>query len=470
MAQVFKIKYDDLLRRVCAPLYQDKDAAGLSYCELEQKARDLFQIPSTSRVIITYLDTEDDVVTMADDQDLRDACVTQQLNPLKLDLKTVPVEATNKTSWTVGTHTTEFNIESLLKGLFPTSTTQAIEQVLNRYPPYLFTTVPAHVLAEALDTFLKTLTGYRDDTKLVAPPLQRVKVEVDPRRLVHKRIECDHCFMFPIVGTRYKSTKKHDYDLCSTCFNEVGNATDYVRMDPPGEIETRCQPPSISVKTVDNQYFANSASRTVFSRGPYGWVSVPKPHLAKAKDDKGTEDRLDAQFVLDVTVLDGTKLEVGTSFAKVWRLKNSGTLPWPQHTQLVRLYGDLFGPSSAVTLKLPEDGLPCGSELDVNVDLKAPENTGHYAAHWRLMAPSGKMFGHRVWVLIEAVPKCSKMQQACEAKESLIDEATLKDAKYSILESTVESMEECSVPVIESLIVEATLEDVVDPPALVDSD
>ncbi len=66
----------------------------------------------------------------------------------------------------------------------------------------------------------------------------------------------------------------------------------------------------------------------------------------------GSGGKLDARFVQDVTIFDGTELAPGTQFTKIWRLRNSGSLAWPQQTQLVHVGGDEMGPIYAATLEV----------------------------------------------------------------------------------------------------------------------
>jgi next-to-BRCA1 protein 1 len=56
-------------------------------------------------------------------------------------------------------------------------------------------------------------------------------------------------------------------------------------------------------------------------------------------------------------------------------------------------------------------------EIEVSVDLVAPERPGRYVSHWRLVAPAGPKYGHRVWVLIQVAAKSFLFQ-----KESFITE------------------------------------------------
>ena len=162
-----------------------------------------------------------------------------------------------------------------------------------------------------------------------------------------------------------------------------------------------------------------------------------------------SEGKLDGRFVKDVSVHDGTEFAPNTRFVKIWRLRNSGTLPWPHHTQLVYVGGDQLGTTDNVTLQVRpipshvvhqvgnrdaskksnqsqqsrikammgivslvglvglvgwlqvgEEGLGEGEEIEVAVELSAPERPGRYVSHWRLLAPGGPKFGHRVWALI----------------------------------------------------------------------
>ena len=37
--------------------------------------------------------------------------------------------------------------------------------------------------------------------------------------IVHTKHSCDKCFKDPIIGKRYKSDVKANFDLCASCFN-----------------------------------------------------------------------------------------------------------------------------------------------------------------------------------------------------------------------------------------------------------
>ncbi|KAH7284418.1 hypothetical protein KP509_34G053800 [Ceratopteris richardii] len=122
--------------------------------------------------------------------------------------------------------------------------------------------------------------------------------------------------------------------------------------------------------------------------------------MAKGGWRKSNIGKLDARFVQDVTIFEGTELSPGTRFTKIWRMRNIGNLPWPPATQIVYAGGDPLGTKLSASVELPEGGLPCEEEVNIAVDFVAPVSLGRYVSHWRLRAPSGQKFGQKVWVLI----------------------------------------------------------------------
>ncbi|CAM6062657.1 unnamed protein product, partial [Sphagnum tenellum] len=159
----------------------------------------------------------------------------------------------------------------------------------------------------------------------------------------------------------------------------------------------------------------------------------------------GGGSKLDARFVQDVTIFDGTELAPGASFTKIWRLRNSGSLPWPKECRLVYVGGDeeLGGSvddETSLLLELPEQGLAPPEEVNVSVDLVAPMQPGRYVSYWRLVAPSpppseGQRFGHRLWVLIHVTPKDEESPQVAE---SLVEAQEILHAQDSKQQSVVE--------------------------------
>lgn len=199
-------------------------------------------------------------------------------------------------------------------------------------------------------------------------------------RSFHRGVRCDGCGMHPIVGPRFKSNVKDDYDLCDICFSQMGNVSDYTKIDHSHHRAPRLLKP-----------FHNHHAKVCFppSNGIRGCGM--RPHKAK----------LESRFIQDVTVLDGTVMPPSTHFTKIWRLRNNGNVPWPFRTQLVWLGGDQFGDRVSAELEIPPSGFPVDKELDIAVDFTAPSRPGRYVSYWKMASPSGQKFGQRVWVLIQ---------------------------------------------------------------------
>ncbi|XP_027330894.1 protein NBR1 homolog isoform X2 [Abrus precatorius] len=197
--------------------------------------------------------------------------------------------------------------------------------------------------------------------------------------MFHKGVRCDGCGVYPITGPRFKSKVKQNYDLCNICFNEMGNETDYIRMDRPASVRV---------------------PRCVYEY-PLNLPTLPPHIFKKGAISKHARQKLDSRFILDVNVIDGTMMAPSTAFTKIWRMRNNGTIVWPKGTQLVWIGGHKFSDSHSVDLEVPEDGVPVEKELDIAVDFTAPQLPGRYVSYWRMASPSGHKFGQRVWVLIQ---------------------------------------------------------------------
>jgi hypothetical protein len=98
-------------------------------------------------------------------------------------------------------------------------------------------------------------------------------------------------------------------------------------------------------------------------------------------------------FVGDVTIPDDDIIPNGTSFKKIWALKNTGACTWDDKYQAVFVSGDLAGAPQAVAL--PGPILPNGVALvtvTFKVPLDAPKGQ-NYVSFWKLSDPAGNLFG-----------------------------------------------------------------------------
>lgn len=117
-----------------------------------------------------------------------------------------------------------------------------------------------------------------------------------------------------------------------------------------------------------------------------------------------------AEFVVDVTVPDGSDFTPGQSFVKTWRLRNSGTCTWTSSYKLVFDHGDAMG--GPASLSLPGLVHP-GQMVDLSVNLTAPGAEGAYTGYWLLRTSEGALFGIGTnaniafWVEIEVLEEDS---------------------------------------------------------------
>jgi hypothetical protein len=97
-----------------------------------------------------------------------------------------------------------------------------------------------------------------------------------------------------------------------------------------------------------------------------------------------------AQFIADVTVPDGTYIDLGATFVKTWRLKNTGVCQWNTSYTLVFSSGEKMGTTDSVPF--PQVVLP-GQTVDLTVTLTAPTMPGTFRGYWQLKNSSGGLFG-----------------------------------------------------------------------------
>lgn len=123
---------------------------------------------------------------------------------------------------------------------------------------------------------------------------------------------------------------------------------------------------------------------------------TPSPTMTTIPALTPTTCILNAAFVGDVTVPDGSIFPPGQSFNKVWRIRNNGNCPWDTTYQLAFIGGDLMGaiPAQYVSPTAPE------GMADISITMYAPATTGTYTGRWQMRDPQGHFFGQVVIVKI----------------------------------------------------------------------
>jgi hypothetical protein len=114
-----------------------------------------------------------------------------------------------------------------------------------------------------------------------------------------------------------------------------------------------------------------------------------------------------AFFVDDITIRDNTQIVAGTTFTKIWRLRNDGTCTWNQSYKLTFFGGERMGAPNTISLT---GIVHPGQTIDIALDLTAPEEPGVYQGFWRLQSAEGDYFGigpngdQSFWVKIIVIP------------------------------------------------------------------
>jgi hypothetical protein len=96
------------------------------------------------------------------------------------------------------------------------------------------------------------------------------------------------------------------------------------------------------------------------------------------------------EFVQDLNIPDDTVFPPGAEFTKIWLLRNNGTCPWTTDYSIVFLDGDQMSAESTIPLSEP---VAPGQELEVAIDMVAPEEPGTYRGNWQVADASDQPFG-----------------------------------------------------------------------------
>jgi hypothetical protein len=110
------------------------------------------------------------------------------------------------------------------------------------------------------------------------------------------------------------------------------------------------------------------------------------------------------RFVRDGTFPDGTQVIAGTRFTKTFVIRNDGSSEWPAGVMLIPNGGDpMFTMEPIQTIDgsyvaIIDRSVAPNEEVEVSVQLTAPDRTGRHVSYFRLKAPNGGCFGQRLWV------------------------------------------------------------------------
>ena len=178
----------------------------------------------------------------------------------------------------------------------------------------------------------------------------------------------------------------------------------------------------VELKVAEHPRFANRKARSVWrfqdscgrKFGPKFWAQVVV--AAPTPTPISTQVKPDMTFVADVTVPDGSVVELMSQVRKTWHVRSERG--WGLGNTLRCLDSD--GPYAGLAEDVPS--VPAGAEADLSISLTAPAQTDGVSAHrsyWGLVDAQGKRFGDQLWV--DFVPRHSEnfdldalLEEACE--------------------------------------------------------
>lgn len=107
-----------------------------------------------------------------------------------------------------------------------------------------------------------------------------------------------------------------------------------------------------------------------------------------------------AGWVADITIPDETTLAPAATFTKTWRIVNNGTCVWGPTYTLTHYSEERMAAPDSVPLGITYPG----QNLDISVDLTAPNSTGRHQANFVIKNPAGLIMNigedSRLWVVI----------------------------------------------------------------------
>jgi len=430
---IVKITYGKEMRRF------SHLADSLSWSGLSKRVVELFGLPPASRLALTYIDDDGDNITLSTDDELTDAvglALSNTPSVLRLTLvRPVKSESPKKERPTPSAQALPDGVAPELAPFLRSMASQlgnlpeGLRSMLANYEVDAAATATAncapgqgspkpgvHVGVTCDRSGMSPIVGDRyhlvgHDYDLCQAEYDKVSAEekalyrkIPPPTAganingIHPGVECDRSGMCPIVGVRYH-LKGHDYDLCQAEYDKLADKdkAQYEAIQPP-----TLAPPA-------------AAASFGWRPGMWGWRANGGRCGGQAgfgpgggrwgcrADGAAGGPKLAARFVRDISIFDGTQMPPGTPFTKIWRLKNIGEVPWPSGTKITFVGGDQMSTEMMAPLARQSAVQP-GEEVDVAVEMCAPQEHGRYLGYWRLTGPHGRRkFGQRVWCHVQVV-------------------------------------------------------------------
>jgi len=138
----------------------------------------------------------------------------------------------------------------------------------------------------------------------------------------------------------------------------------------------------------------------------------------------------------DVPLPNDGEVQPGASFAKTWRLNNNGTCSWRAGYSFDLVSGPAL---SAETVDIPHVAMD--GNVDITLNMVAPEKSGTYRSTWQLFDAEGTPFGEQYAVDITVPKTC----QNPDIRLFTAQPATISAGEPSLLQWDVTGAKEISI-------------------------
>jgi len=139
-----------------------------------------------------------------------------------------------------------------------------------------------------------------------------------------------------------------------------------------------------------------TSSPTLFPTLPLTTPTLPTLTFGTPTGPSGNTGCDSSVYIADVTVQDGTTMTPGQAFVKTWRVQNNGTCAWNTSYKIAFGFGEQMGGSAT---PIPS-AVAVGQQVEISVNLTAPNTPGNYTGNWKLQNDKGEFFGTYLTVVI----------------------------------------------------------------------
>nr|XP_043618014.1 protein JOKA2-like [Erigeron canadensis] len=335
-----------------------------------------------------YVDEDGDLVMLASDDDLHDI-VLQSLNPLRITVKlnkerklggTTVAPLTSEVSATLQSpqKESEFRLSNSLVPQTMYSSLQ-LEPQIHFLKSGVTRTLSSSSLQQPQSLSINSALSQNLKSSLQQIPSQMLNTVAEPSTSETSQ---------PSEKMEAHATPKFTF-MAGGASNVYGQTV----KDSVSKVQVKRKVGSTNSKKQEKL-----VPKVVESTVPsFGFVKpFPTPFNA-TKGLKDSESKLDSICVSDVTVPDVTIMAPYTKFTKIWKMRNTGSLAWPQGSKFMCVSGVRSSrDSDSVDIEIPADGLPVDKDLDIKVEFTAPRHPFWHASAWRMVSPSGQKFGSMV--------------------------------------------------------------------------